>query len=62
MQPGIYPPAAVYNNIVNAGTAKAGLPFGKTFFMGLLAGAYISLGAFLAVTVGGNIPGEHIEV
>lgn len=39
------------------GSAKANLPFSKILAMGILAGAYIAFGAFLAISVGGACPG-----
>eukprot|EP01026_Neomeris_dumetosa_P058134 TRINITY_DN53918_c0_g1_i4.p2 TRINITY_DN53918_c0_g1~~TRINITY_DN53918_c0_g1_i4.p2 ORF type:complete len:325 (-),score=55.30 TRINITY_DN53918_c0_g1_i4:427-1401(-) len=55
--PGVVPPPKAYQNIVGLGVGKAALPVWKIFYLGLLAGAYIGLGAFLAMTVGGNVGG-----
>ena len=50
-------PALNYQNIVNIGAYKAKLPAFKVFVQGIQAGAYIAFGAFLALSVGGNITG-----
>ncbi|KAI8466270.1 MAG: Formate/nitrite transporter-domain-containing protein [Monoraphidium minutum] len=55
--PGVVPPAAVYNKVVEAGTAKANLPALKILVLGMLAGIYIGFGALLSQVVGGNCPG-----
>ncbi|GLI65384.1 hypothetical protein VaNZ11_008939 [Volvox africanus] len=55
--PGVLPPAAAYNNIVNLGVAKAAMPIWKTLLMGVMAGCYISFGGFLAVTTAGMCAG-----
>lgn len=55
--PGVVPPAKAYEIAVAAGAAKAALPWGKILQLGVLAGAYIAFGAFLAVSVGGACPG-----
>lgn len=39
-------------SLVDAGEAKASLPVGRMFLLGILAGAYIGFGAHLATTVG----------
>jgi hypothetical protein len=36
---------------------QAALPPVATFVQGIQAGAYIAFGAFLAVSIGGSIPG-----
>jgi len=59
--PGVLPPAQNYNNIVNIGTYKGLLPAGQTFLMGIMAGCYIAFGAFLALSIGGNLPGLTAE-
>ena len=40
-----------------AGAAKAALPVGTTLVLGVLAGAFIAFGSFLALSVGGACPG-----
>ncbi|EIE18297.1 Formate/nitrite transporter, partial [Coccomyxa subellipsoidea C-169] len=40
-----------------AGQTKAGLSISKTFIMGILGGAFIGFGSFLALSVGGACPG-----
>jgi formate/nitrite transporter FocA (FNT family) len=42
---------------VAAGAAKAAAPFGKIFKLGIVAGAHIAFGAYLAISVGGACPG-----
>lgn len=54
-------PADLYNGAVNAGAAKAGADFGKIFKLGVVAGAHIGFGAYLAITVGGACPGIAAE-
>ncbi|KAJ1479631.1 Formate/nitrite transporter-domain-containing protein, partial [Baffinella frigidus] len=50
-------PPAVYEAIVAAGETKAKMPAWKIFYMGLLAGAYISFGSCLAISIGGACQG-----
>lgn len=57
--PGVLPPAAAYDNVVKAGAAKAALPASKTLLMGVMAGCYISLGGFLAISVGNSLTGAR---
>lgn len=40
-----------------AGASKAGLTVGKTFTLGVLGGAFIGFGSFLAISVGAACPG-----
>lgn len=40
-----------------AGAAKAAAPFDKIFKLGIVAGAHIAFGAYLAISVGGACPG-----
>ena len=42
---------------IAAGQSKAALSISKTFFMGILGGAFIGFGSFLALSVGGACPG-----
>lgn len=55
--PSFLAPPAVYNAIVAAGETKAKLPWWKTLYLGILAGAYIGFGCALALSVGGAVPG-----
>ncbi len=54
-------PPALYQGAVAAGAAKATAPVGKIFRLGLVAGAHIAFGAYLAITVGGACPGIASE-
>ena len=45
-------PVETARSLVSAGEAKAKLPLGKMFLLGILAGAYIGFGAHLATIVG----------
>jgi hypothetical protein len=47
----------LYEGACAAGAAKAAAPFMKIFQLGVVAGAHIAFGAYLATTVGGNCPG-----
>ncbi len=51
------PPAALYEGAVAIGAAKAAAPFGKIFKLGIVSGAHIAIGGFLALSVGGACPG-----
>jgi len=51
------PPALRAAQAVAAGAAKAALPAGTTFVLGVVAGAFIGFGSFLALSVGGACPG-----
>jgi formate transporter len=51
------PPAALYQGAVALGTAKASAPFGKIFNLGVVSGAHIGFGIWLAMAVGGACPG-----
>jgi len=55
--PDLKSPAALYDGAVAAGAAKASASFGKIFKLGIVSGAHIAFGAYLAVTVGGACPG-----
>ena len=50
-------PPALYQGAVAAGTKKAQNSFGNIFKLGIVAGAHIAFGAFLAISVGGACPG-----
>merc|ERR1719502_2627837 len=49
-------PKGCYDKAVALGAAKANLPADKILALGILSGAHIALGAFLAVSVGGSVP------
>lgn len=51
------PPPAAFNAAVGLGQTKAGHPAWKVLLLGIAAGAYIAIGALLALTVGGAVPG-----
>lgn len=55
--PSLKPPPALYEGAVAAGAAKASASFGKIFKLGIVSGAHIGFGAYLAITVGGACPG-----
>ena len=55
--PELKPPAALYQGAVAAGAAKASAPFSKIFNLGVVSGAHIGFGIWLAVSVGGACPG-----
>jgi formate/nitrite transporter len=59
--PELKPPPALYEGAVAAGAAKAAAPFGKIFKLGVVSGAHIAFGAYLAITVGGACPGIAAE-
>jgi formate/nitrite transporter FocA (FNT family) len=50
-------PPALYEGAVAAGVAKANMPFGKIFVLGIVAGCHIAFGAYLMLSVGGACPG-----
>ena len=47
----------IFAQALASGQMKAGLPAWKTFLSAIIAGCFISMAAFLAVTVGTNCPG-----
>ena len=51
------PPPALYAGAVAAGKAKSAASWGKIFKLGIVSGAHIGFGAYLAITVGGACPG-----
>jgi formate/nitrite transporter FocA (FNT family) len=53
----LQPPAALYVGAVAAGAAKAKAVWSKIFTLGIVSGAHIGFGAYLAITVGGACPG-----
>eukprot|EP00771_Trimastix_marina_P003967 gnl/Trimastix_PCT/69.p2 GENE.gnl/Trimastix_PCT/69~~gnl/Trimastix_PCT/69.p2 ORF type:complete len:321 (+),score=88.39 gnl/Trimastix_PCT/69:57-1019(+) len=55
-------PKEAFQAIVNASKAKAAQPWHKTFVLGILAGAYIAFGGFLAIRVAGNMPNSDVGV
>ena len=50
-------PAGVYDAAVTLGAGKAATPISKLIPLSFLSGAHIALGAMLAVSVGGSVPG-----
>ena len=46
----------MYEGAVAAGAAKAKADWGKIFKLGIVSGAHIGFGAYLAITVGGACP------
>mmetsp|Transcript_25948 Transcript_25948/g.26156 ORF Transcript_25948/g.26156 Transcript_25948/m.26156 type:complete len:950 (+) Transcript_25948:76-2925(+) len=54
--PELKPPPAMYQGAAAIGTAKAAQSPLKTFLLGIIAGCHIGFGAYLALTVGGNVP------
>jgi len=55
-------PAEIAQAAVEAGKAKTLLSVDKMFLLGILAGAYIAAGGFLAVIVGGGVNVETLGV
>lgn len=55
--PDLKAPPALYAGAVAAGTAKAKADWQKIFKLGVVSGAHIGFGAYLAITVGGACPG-----
>lgn len=55
--PALKPPAAMYEGAVAAGAAKAAGSWSKIFKLGMVSGAHIGFGSYLAITVGGACPG-----
>lgn len=53
---GFLSPPAIFQSVVEAGAEKARQPWWKTFWLGILAGIYLSLGGALALAVGGTLP------
>lgn len=49
-------PAGLFDKAVQLGTAKTELPIKKMLALGVVSGAHVALGAFLAVSVGGSMP------
>jgi len=56
-QPELKAPAALYDGAVAAGAAKAAGTWAKIFKLGIVSGAHIGFGSYLAITVGGACPG-----
>jgi len=54
--PDLKPPAALYEGAVAAGAAKASATWAKIFKLGIVSGAHIGFGSYLAITVGGACP------
>lgn len=57
VSPALKPPAALYEGAVAAGKAKASKSFADIFKLGIVSGAHIGFGSYLAITVGGACPG-----
>jgi len=55
--PELKPPPALYDGAVAAGIAKGKGSWSKIFKLGIVAGAHIGFGSYLAISVGGNCPG-----
>lgn len=55
--PALKPPQALYDGAVAAGAAKAAGSWSKIFKLGIVSGAHIGFGSYLAITVGGACPG-----
>jgi formate/nitrite transporter len=55
--PALKTPADLYQGAVAAGAAKASGTWGKIFKLGIVSGAHIGFGSYLAITVGGACPG-----
>lgn len=55
--PALKPPPSLYEGAVATGAAKASAPWAKIFKLGMVSGAHIGFGSFLAITVGGACPG-----
>ena len=47
----------MYEGAVAAGAAKASGSWSKIFKLGIVSGAHIGFGSYLAITVGGACPG-----
>ena len=54
---GYKPPYNIVQAVKDAGLNKARMGLTKTLLMGFLAGAFIAFGGFLAIMVGGGVPG-----
>lgn len=50
-------PKEIIQAINAAGMVKAKMSLEKTLVMGFLAGAFVAFGGFLAIMVGGGLPG-----
>jgi len=53
--PALKAPAALYEGAVAAGAAKASASWSKIFKLGIVSGAHIGFGSYLAITVGGAV-------
>ncbi|KAK9793726.1 hypothetical protein WJX73_002446 [Symbiochloris irregularis] len=53
---GFLSPPAIYAAVVEHGAEKARQPWWKTFWLGILAGVYLSLGGAFSYSVGGQLP------
>lgn len=59
--PELKAPAALYQGAVTAGVGKASKSWLDIFTLGIVSGAHIAFGAYLAITVGGACPGIAAE-
>jgi len=59
--PEVKAPAALYQGAVAAGVGKASKSWQDIFSLGIVSGAHIAFGAYLAITVGGACPGFAAE-
>lgn len=50
------PPAGIFASAAALGELKGGMAAHKTFVLGILAGALIAVGGYLALCVGGSVP------
>jgi len=50
-------PADLYDGAVAAGAAKSSASWSKIFKLGIVSGAHIGFGSYLAITIGGACPG-----
>lgn len=55
--PALKAPPALYEGAAAAGAAKASASWSKIFKLGIVSGAHIGFGSYLAITVGGACPG-----
>lgn len=55
--PALKTPPALYDGAVAIGATKASKSFAEIFKLGIVSGAHIGFGSYLAITVGGACPG-----
>ena len=51
----------MYEKAVTTGATNSVSPVDKMFKLGVVAGAHIAFGAYLAITIGGACPGIAME-